>query len=154
METNVTRLLALHKVSFEVRDYEVDEADLSAQYVARKIGLEPERVFKTLVAVGSDGTRLVFVIPGSFELNLKKAAKVARQKSIAMLPLKELELVTGYVRGGCSPLGMKKQFPTYLDETARLWESISISAGKRGVQVLLAPEQLVNLVGGEFADLV
>ncbi len=154
METNVTRLLASRKIAFEVRTYDVDESNLSAQYVAEKIGLEPERVFKTLVAVGSDGAHSVFVIPGSFELNLKKAAKAAGQKSIAMLPLKDLESVTGYVRGGCSPIGMKKQLPTYIDETALIWESISVSAGKRGIQVLLAPAQLASLAGGVFADLI
>ncbi|HQG40567.1 MAG TPA: aminoacyl-tRNA deacylase, partial [Spirochaetales bacterium] len=108
----------------------------------------------TLVALGGDGTHIVFVIPGSCELNLKKAAKTAGQKSIAMLPLKELEPVTGYVRGGCSPIGMKKQLSTYIDETALVWDTLSVSAGKRGVQVLLAPAQLAGLVGAVFADLI
>jgi len=154
METNVTRLLAQKRIPHDVLTYPVDEDDLSAQYVAQKIGLELDRVFKTLVALGGDGTHIVFVIPGSCELNLKKAAKTAGQKSIAMLPLKELEPVTGYVRGGCSPIGMKKQLSTYIDETALVWDTLSVSAGKRGVQVLLAPAQLADLVGAVFADLI
>jgi len=154
METNVTRLLAQKRIPHDVLTYPVDEDDLSAQYVAQKIGLELDRVFKTLVALGGDGTHIVFVIPGSCELNLKKAAKAAGQKSIAMLPLKELEPVTGYVRGGCSPIGMKKQLSTYIDETALVWDTLSVSAGKRGVQVLLAPAQLAGLVGAVFADLI
>ncbi|HRS65791.1 MAG TPA: Cys-tRNA(Pro) deacylase [Spirochaetia bacterium] len=154
METNVTRLLAQKRIPHDVLTYPVDEDDLSAQYVAQKIGLELDRVFKTLVALGGDGTHIVFVIPGSCELNLKKAAKAAGQKSIAMLPLKELEPVTGYVRGGCSPIGMKKQLSTYIDETALVWDTLSVSAGKRGVQVLLAPAQLADLVGAVFADLI
>lgn len=154
METNVTRLLAAKGIAFEIKSYPVDEADLSALHVAKEIGFDSARVFKTLVARGSDGSYFVFVIPGSCELDFKKAAKTARQKSIALIPLKELEPLTGYVRGGCSPIGMKKRFPIFIDETATLWDTISISAGKRGVQVILAPYALAEIASAVFADLV
>lgn len=154
METNVTRLLTSRKFAFEIRTYEVDESDLSAQYVAQKIGLEPERVFKTLVAAGNDGSPVVFVIPGSSELDLRKAARASSKKSVTLVPLKDLERLTGYVRGGCSPIGMKKQFPVFIDETAELWDTISVSAGKRGVQVVINPAHLAEIVKAQFADLV
>jgi Cys-tRNA(Pro)/Cys-tRNA(Cys) deacylase len=154
METNVTRLLAAKQIPHEIKTYEVDAEDLSAGHVAAAIGFDGARVFKTLVAVGADSSVLVFVIPGNCELDLKKAAKASGQKSITLLPLKDLEKVTGYVRGGCSPVGMKKRFPVYIDETAELWESISVSAGKRGVQIVLGADALAELTSAHLADLV
>jgi len=154
METNVTRLLSARGIVFETRTYEVDETDLSANHVANSIGFEPDRVFKTLVAAGSDGSYYVFVIPGSCELDLKKAAKTVHQKSIALIPLKELEPLTGYVRGGCSPIGMKKHFPVFIDETAQLWDTISVSGGKRGIQIILAPDALASITNAVFTYLV
>ncbi len=154
METNVTRLVKSMKIVHEIKEYEFDEDDLSAHSVAIKIGFELDRVFKTLVARGGSGAVYVFVIPGSAELNVKKCSALCGEKSIALLPLKDLETTTGYVRGGCSPIGMKKRYPTFIDETALLWESISVSAGKRGVQIILAPKDLAALAHAEFADLL
>ncbi len=154
METNVTRLLAAKQIPHEINTYEVDEEDLSAGHVAAAIGFDGARVFKTLVALGMDNSVLVFVVPGNCELDLKKAAKASGHKSVALLPLKDLEKMTGYVRGGCSPVGMKKQFPVFIDETAELWESISVSAGKRGVQVVLAPTELAAMTKASIVDLV
>lgn len=154
METNVTRLLAAKQIPHEIKTYEVDEEDLSAGHVAAAIGFDGARVFKTLVALGMDNSVLVFVVPGNCELDLKKAAKASGHKSVALLPLKDLEKMTGYVRGGCSPVGMKKQFPVFIDETAELWESISVSAGKRGVQVVLAPTELAAMTKASIVDLV
>ncbi|MBU0934884.1 MAG: aminoacyl-tRNA deacylase, partial [Spirochaetes bacterium] len=118
------------------------------------LGLDADRVFKTLLALTEQAQPFVCVIPGSMELNLKKAARVMGCKSVSMLPLRELEGLTGYVRGGCSPVGMKKKLPVFLDETALLWDSISVSAGLRGLQMLLPPAELLALADAQFADLV
>ena len=121
--------------------------------MAKKTGQDPDRVFKTLVTAGASGGHYVFVIPVAAELDLKKAARSVGEKSVAMLPLAQLTAVTGYVRGGCSPVGMKKAFATRLDETAVLFETVLVSGGRRGLQVELAPDDLLGACGGEYADL-
>ncbi|PKL05858.1 MAG: Cys-tRNA(Pro) deacylase [Spirochaetae bacterium HGW-Spirochaetae-9] len=152
-KTNAIRLLEAEGLSFEIRHYEVDE-DLSATHAAEKLKLDPDQVFKTIVLQGERTGYFVCVIPGSFEIDLKKAARAAGDKGCVLLPLKKLEPLTGYVRGGCSPIGMKKRLPTYLDETALLFERISVSAGRRGMQVLLNPGFLLEIAGAKIADLI
>jgi Cys-tRNA(Pro)/Cys-tRNA(Cys) deacylase len=152
-KTNALRILEDLHIAHRVIEYEVDESDLSAAAVAAKVGMECERVFKTLAARTDLGKVVLFCVPGDLELDLKKAARAAEVKSVAMLNLKDLQPVTGYIRGGCSPLGAKKAFPVYIDETARLFEEISVSAGARGMQVVLAPEDLARACGAAFADL-
>lgn len=153
-KTNAIRLLEAQNIFFEVRTYEVDESDLSAEHVAVLLGVEPERIFKTLILVNNENEHLVAVIPGNTQLDLKKMAKTSGSKNCEMLPMKELLNVTGYIRGGCSPVGMKKHFPTYIEETAQLFETIVISAGKRGLQIVLKPDDLIRAVRAEYADLI
>ena len=153
IKTNAMRLLETAKIPFHAMEYEVEESDLSGVHVAEQLGEPVEQVFKTLVLRGSRLGYLVCCIPVAEELDLKKVAKAAGEKHVEMLPLKELLPVTGYIRGGCSPIGMKKRFPTYIDETAILFEEIAISAGARGVQIFLNPEDLIRYTGAETADL-
>ncbi len=136
-----------------MRSFAVDPEHLDARTAARALGLEEERVFKTLVARDERSRIWVFCIPGPCELDLKKAAAAAESKRVVMVRLAELTALTGYQRGGCSPVGMKKEFPTLIDESAVLFERICVSAGQRGVQVLLAPRDLAELIGARFADL-
>jgi Cys-tRNA(Pro)/Cys-tRNA(Cys) deacylase len=136
-----------------VRSFAVDPEHLDARTAARALGLEEERVFKTLVARDERNRIWVFCIPGPCELDLKKAASAAESKRIVMVHLTKLQALTGYQRGACSPVGMKKDFPTLIDESALLFERICVSAGQRGVQVLLAPRDLAELIGARFADL-
>ena len=152
--TNVMRLLAIAGIEYESAEYEVDEADLSGVHAAEMLGFPVESVFKTLVARGDKNGINVFVIPVAEELDLKKCAQVSGNKKIEMIQVKELLPLTGYIRGGCSPIGMKKKYPTYMDETAMLSEKISVSAGQRGVQVLVNPESLKEYVSAEYADLI
>ena len=152
-KTNALRILDAHSVAYDAVEYDVDEDALDAVSVAMKIGAEPESVFKTLVARGDKTGLCVFVIPGPFELNLKKAAAASGNKSVELIHLRELTPLTGYVRGGCSPIGMKKQYPTWIDETAQLFDRIYASAGQRGLQMFLAPADLLRVVGAEWADL-
>ena len=153
-KTNALRILDSQGIRYTTSEYEVSEDELDAVSVARKIGADPETVFKTLVTVGDRMGHAVFVIPGNCELNLKKAAQASGNKKIEMIKMKDLLPVTGYVRGGCSPIGMKKPFPTYIDETAQLYDQIYVSPGMRGLQVRLSPLDLKQVVGAEFADLV
>lgn len=152
-KTNVMRLLEQRRVRYEAHSYPHGAGAPDGMAVAAAIGRKPEQVFKTLVARGASRNCCVFVIPVDRELDLKKAAAAAGEKSVAMLHLSELTPTTGYVRGGCSPIGMKKQFPTYLDESAQLQESILVSAGKIGFQVELAPDELLRMTGGSYAAL-
>lgn len=152
-KTNACRILDQHGIVYEIREYTVNEEELDAVTVAHKIALPPEQVFKTLVLTGDTHKYFVAVIPGNAELDLKQTARVTGNKSCAMLPMKELLPLTGYIRGGCSPIGMKKSFPTFLDETAELFDRISISPGKRGMQVLLAPQDLVRVCNAEIVEL-
>ncbi|MBI9102376.1 MAG: Cys-tRNA(Pro) deacylase [Spirochaetales bacterium] len=155
MKTNALRILEQKKIPHEAIEYPVDEDHLDAVSVAEKSGLEPCRVFKTLVTKGSKSGPAVFCIPGDQELNLKAAAKAAGEKKTEMLPLRELLPLTGYIHGGCSPLGMKKFLPFFLDESAFDFDRISISGGARGIQVLLSPNDILKLTrgrSGAFTD--
>jgi Cys-tRNA(Pro)/Cys-tRNA(Cys) deacylase len=148
------RLLEASNIQHSVLTYEVDERDLSGITVANKIGVEPERVFKTLVTRGDKTGINVFCIPVTEELNLKKAASVCGDKKVEMIKEKELLPLTGYIKGGCSPIGMKKYYPTFIDETVQLFDEISISAGIRGMQIMINPEDLAKIVGNNFVDLI
>ncbi len=154
MKTNAVRILESKNIAHSTVEYESDENEIDAVSVANKIGAEPETVFKTLVARNESNELLVFVIPGNFELNLKKAAKASGSKSIELIKVKELQPLTGYIRGGCSPIGMKKLFPTFIDETAQLNEKIYCSAGVRGMQLYLSPLDLAAVIEAEFAELI
>lgn len=154
MKTNAVRILESLKIPHNTFEYTSNEEELDAVSVAVKIGAEPESVFKTLVARNENNELLVFVVPGNFELNLKKAAVASSSKSIEMIKVKELQPLTGYIRGGCSPIGMKKQFPTFIDETAQLHENIYCSAGIRGMQINISPQNLAFAANAKFADLV
>jgi len=153
LKTNVLRIIEANKINYSVINYEVDESALDAVSVADKINADSEQVFKTLVATG-ESKYFVFCIPGNYELNLKKAALAAEVKKIDLIPLKELTPLTGYIRGGCSPIGMKKQFPTFIDESAQLFDTIFVSAGARGTQVKLNPDDLSKLIGAKYFDLI
>ena len=146
-KTNVMRLLDSAKIPYRTAEYAYDENDLGGMHAAAGIGMPPEQIFKTLVARGEKRGYLVFCIPVCCELDLKKAAKAAGDKKV------ELIHVTGYIRGGCSPIGMKKPFPTFLDETAQLYDEIGVSAGCRGCQILLAPDALIDYVNMSLCDL-
>ena len=153
-KTNAVRLVEQAGIACREAFYEYDEKDLSGIHAAEAVGLPPEQVFKTLVARGDRSGIQVFCIPVCFELDLKKAAKITGDKKIEMVHVKELLNLTGYIRGGCSPVGMKKKYPTYMDETCQLYDEIAVSAGERGHQMLLPPEDLAQLVGAEFVDLI
>ena len=164
-KTNAARLLDRAGIPYRLVPYEVDPDDLSAVHVAATLGEEPERVFKTLVLTGDrggDSARsvkgstgyFICVIPAAAEVDLKKAARAAGDKRVEMVHVRELPGLTGYIRGGCSPIGMKKKYPTWLDESARQWDEIAVSAGKRGCQVILSPGDLARCIGAEFAGLV
>ncbi len=154
VKTNAMRIVESAKVPFRTKEYEVDEEDLSGVHAAQMIGMECGQVFKTLVLKGERTGYFVCCIPVDRELDLKKVAKAAGDKKAEMIPMKDLLPVTGYIRGGCSPVGMKKKFPTYFDETAQLFDEIAVSAGKRGEQIVIHPEDLRKLVEGTYADLV
>lgn len=141
-------------MAYREYSYEWSENHVGAEEVATKLGQNPAQVFKTLVAIGNKTGVIVAVIPGNHELDLKKLAKASGNKKVEMLHLKDLEQTTGYIRGGCSPIGMKKLFPSYIDQTAELFDTIIISAGKRGLQLEMAPIDLSTLVRGEFVDLI
>ena len=141
--TNAMRLLKSAGIEYEVRTYEVDENDLSGVSVAQKVGLPPEEVFKTLVLCGEKKGVMVCVVPVELEIDLKKLAQAAGDKKVEMVAMKELLPLTGYIRGGCSPIGMKKKYATYIDETCLLAERIAVSAGVRGAQVIVNTEQLI-----------
>ena len=148
-KTNVMRMLDTAGICYRVKEYEYDENDLSGINVAKKIDMAKEQVFKTLVTRGDKTGIVVFVLPVDEELDLKKAAKISKNKNINMIHVKELLEITGYIRGGCSPIGMKKKYPTYIDETCELFDEISISAGVRGCQVLIDPGLLSSLISAK-----
>ncbi len=153
MKTIAARMLDQMKIPYELREYEWSEEEMDAVSVAHKIGLPPEQVFKTLVVRGQRCGVMVAIIPGPAELDLKALARVSGDKKVEMVPVKEIQGLTGYIRGGVSPLGMKKRYPTYLDESARGLSPISVSAGQRGLQILLAGEDLQRAVGARWASL-
>ena len=152
-KTNAARLLDKAKISYELIPYEVDENDLSAVHVAASLGENIDQVFKTLVLHGDKTGYFVCVIPRDKEVNLKLAAKVSGNKSCDMIPMKELLSVTGYIRGACSPVGMKKHFPTYIHETCLEFPYIYVSAGQRGLQIKIDPKELINEVRAEVCVL-
>ena len=153
-KTNAMRMLDAAKISYRVLEYEVDENDLSGVHIAEQLGFDRERMFKTLVARGDKTGPLVFCIPVAEELHLKNAAVLTGNKKIEMVPVKELLGLTGYIRGGCSPIGMKKKFPTYIHESAELFEEITVSSGTRGAQLLLKTDALLRFVGAKVANLI
>ena len=153
MKTIAARMLDQLEIPYELREYEWNEEELDAVTVARKVGLPPEQVFKTLVLRGDKTGVLVACIPGDRELDLKALAGVSGNKKVEMVHVKEIQALTGYIRGGCSPLGMKKNFPFYLDETAEIIDVISVSAGQRGLQMLLSGEDLIRATGAHLAGI-
>ena len=152
-KTNAVRLVEQAKIPCREHFYEFDENDLSGLHAAEALGRDPEEVFKTLVARGAKTGINVFCIPVCCELDLKKAAKAAGDKNMELIHVKELLALTGYIRGGCSPVGMKKKYPTYFDETCELYDTIAVSAGERGHQMVLPPLALAELVEAQLADL-
>lgn len=154
VKTNVMRLLDKAKIPYTHKEYEVDEADLSGTHAADMMGIDHNLLFKTLVLHGDKTGYLVCVIPVDMEVDLKKAAKISNNKKVEMLPMKELLPLTGYIRGGCSPIGMKKLFPTYIHESAAELSEIGVSAGQRGQQLMLDPHALANYIHAQFADIV
>ena len=152
-KTNALRILTSANIAFTTREYDVADGEISGVAVARKMGQEPERVFKTLVAQGKTTGLHVFIIPCNMELDLKKAARSAGDKYAEMIKARDLEPQAGYIHGGCSPIGMKKRLPTYIDETALLYDTIHVSGGRVGLQVELSPDDLAKLTGATFCDL-
>lgn len=151
-KTNAMRMLDRAKISYEVLNYEYDESDLSGVHAAQALSLDPAQVFKTLVTRGGKGGVFVFCIPVDAELDLKKAARCAGVKNIEMLHVRELQGLTGYIRGGCSPVGMKKQYPTFIDASADMFGEIYVSAGLRGQQLKVNPRELKEFIGAQFAE--
>jgi Cys-tRNA(Pro)/Cys-tRNA(Cys) deacylase len=152
-KTNAMRLLDAKKLKYETMEYPVDESDLSAVSVAAKTGQDIRRIFKTLVLTGDKTGHIVACIPGERELDLKTMAKVSKNKKVDMIPMKDLQNITGYIRGGCSPLGMKKSYPTYIDESALNFPTILISGGKRGIQIEIEPENLRKVLKADFTSI-
>ncbi len=152
-KTNAARLLDAAGIEYTLVPYEVDEDHLEASHVAEQLGEDLDRVFKTLVLRGDRGGLFVCVIPGSMEVDLKVAARISGNKSCAMIHVKELLPLTGYIRGGCSPIGMKKPLPTFIHESALLWDTIYVSAGVRGLQLCIAPQALIDFVGASLYPL-
>jgi Cys-tRNA(Pro)/Cys-tRNA(Cys) deacylase len=153
-KTNAIRILQQARIPFQEAFYEFDENDLNGMHAANAIGYPPEQVYKTLVVRGARTGIHVFCIPVCCELDLKKAAAAAGDKSVALVPVKELLALTGYVRGGCSPVGMKKRYPTHFEESCQLFEKIAVSAGERGHQMIVAPEALASLVGADYCNVI
>lgn len=153
-KTNAIRLVQQAKISCREAFYDYDVNDLNGNHAAEAIGFHPQKVYKTLVAKGNRTGIAVFCIPVCCELDLKKAAKASGNKDIALIPVKDLLGITGYIRGGCSPVGMKKRYPTYFQEDCKDLEEIAVSAGERGHQMILSPTALVSLVGGNYANIV
>ncbi len=153
-KTNAARLLDKAGIRYSLTEYEVDENDLSAVHVAAQLGQDIGQVFKTLVLRGDKTGPFVCVIPGADEVDLKKAAKASGNKSASMIHVKELLGLTGYIRGGCSPIGMKKKFPTFIDEQCELYDEIYVSAGIRGMQIKIAPSDLVKITDSVVCELV
>ena len=153
-KTNAVRLVEQAGIPCREEFYEFDEHDLNGNYAAEALGKPAEEVFKTLVARGERTGINVFCIPVCCELDLKKAAKAAGDKNMELIPVKELLSLTGYIRGGCSPVGMKKKYPTFFDETCQLYDEIAVSAGARGHQMLVPPEALARLVDAKLVDII
>ena len=153
-KTNALRMLDRLKLSYSLAEYDVDEDDLSGAHAAEVSGLDPDMMYKTLVAKGDRTGFVVACIPVLAELELKELARVSGNKSVEMLHVKDLFEITGYIRGGCSPIGMKKAFPTFIDTGALKLEKVAVSAGRRGLQMILAPEDLIKAAGAKTAELI
>ena len=149
-KTNAARLLDKAGIPYELIPYTVDESNLAAEHVAEELGENIEQVFKTLVLRGDRNGLFVCVIPGNFEVDLKVAARISGNKNCDLIPMKELLPLTGYIRGGCSPIGMKKPYPTFIHESALLYDHIYISAGLRGLQLRISPQDLLDFTGAEI----
>lgn len=154
IKTNVMRLLDAAGIAYETGTYEVDENNLSGSHAADRMGVDHDRMYKTLVLKGEKNGYMVCCIPVDEELDLKKAAKAAGEKKVELIHVRDMLGITGYIRGGCSPVGMKKHFPTYIEEMAQIYDTIMVSAGQRGVQVTMNPEDLKDYVKGTFVSLV
>lgn len=152
-KTNACRILEQMGIAFETREYEVDPDDLAAESVAAKVGYPPEQVFKTLVVQGDKHGYAVAVVPGNWELDPKAMAKATGDRKVDLIPLKDVQPVTGYIRGGVTALGMKKTFPVWVDETMELWDEICVSAGMRGMQIVIAPQDYIRAVGAKVAEI-
>lgn len=152
-KTNALRLAESAGLNFEAFEYDISDGRIDANSIAEKLGRSQEEVFKTLVAEAPGHEYFVFIVPAAGELDLKKAARACERKSIELIPLKKLLPLTGYVHGGCSPLGMKKLFPTFIDETAQLFDRIWVSGGRVGLNMSVAPEALAQVVNAKFADI-
>jgi Cys-tRNA(Pro)/Cys-tRNA(Cys) deacylase len=153
MKTNTVRLLETLGIAYELRDYEVDPEDLAAESVAAKIGMPPEQVFKTLLARGDRNGPCFAVIPGNTELELKALAVLSGDRKVELVSLKEVQPLTGYIRGGVTVLGAKKPFPVYADETIQMWDRISVSAGVRGTQIILRPDDYIRATNATIGDI-
>jgi Cys-tRNA(Pro)/Cys-tRNA(Cys) deacylase len=153
MKTNAARLLDSLGISYELRNYEVDPEDLAAETVAAKVGMPPEQVFKTLLARGDRNGPCFAVIPGNYELDYKKLAALSGDRKVELVPLKEVQPLTGYIRGGVTVLGAKKDYPVFADETIELWDVISISAGIRGTQIVLAPADYLRVAKATIGEI-
>lgn len=154
MKTNAMRILESLSIPYSIHTYEYDEENLDAVHAAKSAGLDPEKVFKTIVLRNSRNEVYVFCLPAEFEISLKKARAITGSKDIDLIKQSELMPLTGYIRGGCSPLGMKKRYPTYIEETALLEDRIYISGGQRGIQLEVAPEDLRRAADAVFADFI
>lgn len=152
-KTNAMRMLDAAKIKYEILEYEVDENDLSGMHIAEQVGYPPEQMFKTLVARGDKTGTLVFCIPVNREIDLRRAASITGNKKIEMIHVKDLLALTGYIRGGVSPIGMKKKFPTWVEESALLFDRITVSSGTRGAQLLLDRAELLPFIDAKTADL-
>lgn len=153
LKTNAMRMLDKHKIPYEIIQYECEEF-IDGLHTAKKTNAPVEQSFKTLVMQGKTGQYYVFVVPIATEVNLKNAAKVVGEKAVEMIPVKEINRITGYVRGGCTPIGMKKQFPTVIHESAKQFDRIYISGGRIGTTIVLSPEALAEVTSAEFADII
>ncbi len=153
-KTNAMRILDSKKINYSTKEYSVDDSDLGAVAVAAKTNTDLSKIFKTLVLKGDKSGYIVACIGGGEELNLKALAKVSKNKKVEMIPMKDLEKITGYIRGGCSPIGMKKRFPTYVDISAKNLQNIVISGGKRGLQIEIFPLDLIKIVEAYFEDII
>ena len=153
-KTNAVRIVAQAGLAYSEAFYEYDEQDLNGMHAAEAINMPPEQVYKTLVIKGAKTGIHVFCVPVCCELDLTKAAKAAGDTAVELVPVKDLLGLTGYIRGGCSPVGMKKKYPTHIDELCQLYDQIAVSAGERGHQIILSPIELADLIQAEFADLI
>ena len=153
-KTNAMRLLDAHKIPYEMLAYETKDGKVDGVSVAAKIGRSSSQVFKTLVAQGASKAIMVFVIPVDAELDLKKAAKVTGEKKVEMVPVKDIQKWTGYIRGGCSPIGMKKEYRTFIDQSGQALDTVVVSGGKIGLQIVINPNELKKVTHAEYVELI